>query len=203
LNTKNVLILVVLSAGILTALTGTGISQVAPAYADKEECEDNDDNNCNERTHKIKQDDDCKAENEYEKIGSMDNPTDNNQFTCDNILTSPANGDDNELDDENPPTENTGTLIVTINVICATATCAFEPDDFTILVTGDVQSSVNPFPGSAAGTEVTLGPGSYSVTETDPIAGVTHTVDATCSGNINAGETINCLITNTLPANAP
>ena len=36
--------LVVLSAGILTALTGTGISQVAPAFADKEECEDNDDN---------------------------------------------------------------------------------------------------------------------------------------------------------------
>jgi hypothetical protein len=43
-----------LSIGILTALTGTGLSQVAPAFADKEECEDNDDNNCNERTHKIK-----------------------------------------------------------------------------------------------------------------------------------------------------
>ena len=40
---------VALSIGILTALTGTGISQVAPAFADKEECEDNDDNNCNER----------------------------------------------------------------------------------------------------------------------------------------------------------
>jgi hypothetical protein len=42
-----------LSIGILTALTGTGISQVLPAFADKEECEDNDDDNCNERTHKI------------------------------------------------------------------------------------------------------------------------------------------------------
>ena len=89
---------VVLSIGILTALTGTGISQVAPAFADKEECEDNDDNNCNERTHKIKQDNDCKAENEYEKIGSMDTTTNNNQFECNNILTSPANGDDNVFD---------------------------------------------------------------------------------------------------------
>jgi hypothetical protein len=87
-----------LSIGILTALTGTGISQVAPAFADKEECEDNDDNNCNERTHTIKQDDDCKAVNEYEKIGSMDSTTNNNEFICTNILTSPANGDDNVLD---------------------------------------------------------------------------------------------------------
>ena len=56
-----------LSIGIFTALTGTGLSQVAPAFADRDECEDNDDNNCNERTHKTKQDNDCKAENEYEK----------------------------------------------------------------------------------------------------------------------------------------
>jgi hypothetical protein len=99
LNTKTVLMLVVLSGGMLTALTGTGISQVTPAFADKEECEDNDDDNCNERTHKVIQDDNCKAENEYEHIGSMDNPTDNNQFTCDNILEDPANGDDNEFGD--------------------------------------------------------------------------------------------------------
>jgi len=90
---------VALSLGILTALTGTGISQVAPAFADEEECEDNDDNNCNERTHLIKQDDDCKAKNEYEKIGSMGNNQPNNDFTCDNDLTNTANGDDNEFGD--------------------------------------------------------------------------------------------------------
>jgi hypothetical protein len=56
--------------------------------AKKEECEDNDDNNCNERTHEIKQDNDCKAKNEYEKIGSMGSTTNNNQFICTNILTS-------------------------------------------------------------------------------------------------------------------
>jgi hypothetical protein len=93
------LMFVVLSLGILTALTGTGISQVAPAFANKEECEDNDDNNCNERTHTIKQDDNCKAENEYEKIGSIGSTTNNNQFVCPNVLTSPANGDDNEFGD--------------------------------------------------------------------------------------------------------
>ena len=91
--------LVVLSAGILTVLTGTGVSQVAPAFADKEECEDNDDNNCNERNHKIIQENNCKAENEYEKIGSFGSTTNNNQFVCSNVLTSPANGDDDVFGD--------------------------------------------------------------------------------------------------------
>ncbi|MDW0226503.1 MAG: hypothetical protein QOC23_02555, partial [Nitrososphaeraceae archaeon] len=54
-------------------------------FADGEECEDNDDNNCNERTHKIEQDNDCKAEKEYEKIGSMGNTVNNNEFVCTNI----------------------------------------------------------------------------------------------------------------------
>jgi hypothetical protein len=88
-----------LSVGILTALTGTGISQVAPVFADKEECEDNDDDNCNERTHKITQEDNCKAVNEYEHIGTMGSPTNNNQLECDNLLEFPANGDDNVFGD--------------------------------------------------------------------------------------------------------
>jgi hypothetical protein len=91
----------VLSIGILTALTGTGISQVAPAFADKEECEDNDDNNCNERTHKMIQENNCKVENGYEKIGSVGSTTNNNDFTCINDLESPANGDDNVLGGDN------------------------------------------------------------------------------------------------------
>jgi hypothetical protein len=94
-----VLTFVALSIGILTALTGTGLSQVAPVFADKEECEDNDDNNCNERTHKIIQENNCKAENEYEKIGSMGSTTNNNQFVCTNVLTSSANGDDDVFGD--------------------------------------------------------------------------------------------------------
>ncbi|MDW0171515.1 MAG: hypothetical protein QOK57_06830 [Nitrososphaeraceae archaeon] len=57
MNTKNILMFVALSLGILTALTGTGISQVPPAFADKEECEDNDDKNCNKK--EIEQTNDC------------------------------------------------------------------------------------------------------------------------------------------------
>ena len=90
---------VALSLGILTAHIGTGISQVAPAFADKEDCEDNDDDNCNERTHKIIQEDNCKAENENEHIGSMGDTTNNNQWGCANDLSNPANGDDDVFGD--------------------------------------------------------------------------------------------------------
>jgi cyclophilin family peptidyl-prolyl cis-trans isomerase len=90
---------VALSIGILTALTGTALSQVAPVFADKGECKNNDDKNCNETTHKIKQDNDCKVKNEYEKIRSMGATTNNNQFICTNVLTSPANGDHNAFGD--------------------------------------------------------------------------------------------------------
>ena len=97
--------LVVLSAGILTVLTGTGISQIAPAFADKDECNDNDDNNCNQTTHKIIQRDNCKAENEYEHIGTMGNTNNDNRFACENSLVSPANGDDNLFGDSALPTK--------------------------------------------------------------------------------------------------
>ena len=93
----------VLSAGILTVLTGTGISQVAPAFADKEECEDNDDHNCNERNHKIVQENNCKAVNESEKIGSLGSPFNDNRFTCKNDLDTPLNGDNNVFDLTQPP----------------------------------------------------------------------------------------------------
>ena len=93
------LMFVALSIGILTALTGTEISQVAPVFAETEDCEDNDDDNCNERTHKIIQENNCKAVNEYENIGVLGSPTNNNQFECNNFLTSPANGDANEFGD--------------------------------------------------------------------------------------------------------
>lgn len=60
LNTKYMLMLVVLSAGLLTMLTGTAISQVQPSFADKDdECEDNEDNICNEETQKIHLENNC------------------------------------------------------------------------------------------------------------------------------------------------
>jgi hypothetical protein len=68
-----VLTFVALSLGILTALTGTGISQVAPAFADKEECEDNDDKNCNEK--EIEQTNDCgiEVDNSNNLLGNSQN----------------------------------------------------------------------------------------------------------------------------------
>ena len=91
---------VALSLGILTALTGTGISQVAPAFADKEECEDNDDNNCNETTHKIIQEENCKVVNENERIGSLGSTSTGTPVDlCVNDITSTANGDDDVFGD--------------------------------------------------------------------------------------------------------
>jgi len=66
LKTKNVLMLVVLSLGMLTALTATGMPQTQPVFAEKEECEDNDDKNCNKK--EIEQTNDCEI-----KIDNSDN----------------------------------------------------------------------------------------------------------------------------------
>ena len=80
--------LVVLSAAILTVLTGTGVSQVIPAFADKEECEDNDDKNCNKK--KIEQTNDCgiKVDNSNNNQGTSQN---NAQLTtsCSNFAANP------------------------------------------------------------------------------------------------------------------
>jgi LPXTG-motif cell wall-anchored protein len=67
--------------------------------------------------------------------------------------------------------------------------------DFNIKVTG-TGASPSSFSGSAAGTKVTLSPGSYSVTETaDSSYFAAYSTD--CSGTISAGETKTCTITNT------
>jgi len=78
------LMFVVLSIGLLTALTTT-ISVAAPTFADKKKCEDNDNNNCNDthKTQKIDQENKCKIENENE-----DHSSDNgnlNSLACVNI----------------------------------------------------------------------------------------------------------------------
>src|SRR5205807_1623161 len=57
-------------------------------------------------------------------------------------------------------------------------------------------SPMTPFPGSAAGTNVTLSVGSYSVAESGGPAGYTPSLSAACSGTIAASETKTCTITN-------
>ena len=97
LNTKNVLMLVVLSAGMLTVLTGTEVSQVQPAFAEEDECEDNGDDSCNEQTQKIEQENNCKIVNEIENDDGSDNNSNggnsNGDITCWNFAQNPDGGD--------------------------------------------------------------------------------------------------------------
>jgi hypothetical protein len=82
LNTKYVLMFVVLSAGMLTALTGTGMLQAQTALASEDEervCENNNNNNCNDVKQKIHQENKCKIENENENKRHSDN--NNNDIT--------------------------------------------------------------------------------------------------------------------------
>ncbi len=66
--------------------------------------------------------------------------------------------------------------------------------DFTIFVSGDSPSPSN-FSGSENGTNVTMNEGWYSVWENgNPNYNQTSSID--CSGNISAGETKTCTITN-------
>jgi hypothetical protein len=101
LNTKNVLILVVLSASLLSIITGTGISQVAPVFADdNEECEDNGDNNCNEETNKVHQENKCKIVNKNENDDGSDNNSNggngNGEIVCWNSIA----GNEDEVSNE-------------------------------------------------------------------------------------------------------
>ena len=66
--------------------------------------------------------------------------------------------------------------------------------DFTITVTGSNPSPAS-FPGNETGTEVTLDPGSYSVSESGP-GGYAASLSPDCSGTIAAGEIKTCTITN-------
>jgi maltose-binding protein MalE len=112
-NTKNVLMLVVLSAGLLTALTATGLSQGQTAfasekyrkhYSDKERvCEDNNNNNCNDQKQKIYQENKCKIVNENEnkyRSDYNDNhiSTGDQEFNCWNYAQN-AGRDANAQDD--------------------------------------------------------------------------------------------------------
>ena len=105
-ETKNVLMLVILSAAMLTAITGTGVSTLAPVFAeDEDECNDNRDNNCNEETQKVHQENKCKitndVENEDESNGNSNSNLGNGDIECWNFAQNPEDGD--AIVDEFPP----------------------------------------------------------------------------------------------------
>lgn len=92
MNTKNVLMFVVLSIGMLTALGATAMSQVEPAFADKnkKECEDNDNNNCNDETQKAVNENKCKIENDNEDDSNGN--TNTNTLICESLAQNSDDG---------------------------------------------------------------------------------------------------------------
>jgi hypothetical protein len=100
MNTKNVLMFVVLSIGMLTALGATAMSQVEPAFADKnkKECEDNENNNCNDETQKIELENKCKTENDIEDDSNGN--TNTNTLICRSLAQNPDDGDATVNDDD-------------------------------------------------------------------------------------------------------
>jgi hypothetical protein len=87
LNTKYVLMLVVLSAGTLTALTGTGMSQTQTAFGNTDDCEKNNNNNCNDdRSQYVTNENNCKIENENSENsdGNTNNPS-SQTLNCQNV----------------------------------------------------------------------------------------------------------------------
>ena len=97
-DTKNVMMLVVLSAGLLTALSATGLSSIAPAFADDDddECNDNGRESCNEETQKFKQENNCKIVNDIEADDKSDHNANGNIGTgdihCWNVGLNPTKG---------------------------------------------------------------------------------------------------------------
>src|SRR6476660_9886344 len=108
MNTKYVLMLVILSGGMLTGLTAAMI-QATPVYADTGDCKDNKDHNCNtsNRDLKIEQENNCKvkdgggnanggdAKDDSGDGGDGGEGSDNDDaFKCSNSILQPNTGDD-------------------------------------------------------------------------------------------------------------
>jgi hypothetical protein len=74
-----------------------------------------------------------------------------------------------------------------------------KPSDFTINIHAN-DPSIASFPGSSSGTEIKLGMGMYSVSESR-IPGYISSFSPDCFGGIMSVETRNCVITNTYDRN--
>jgi hypothetical protein len=107
------LMFVVLSAGMLTALTVTTMSLVVPAFADKKKCEDNHNKNCNDKhkTQKVDQKNKCETENENNHHSKKNDNT--NDHFC---LNAAANLNDILLFDIFSSQDNVRTASLSENV---------------------------------------------------------------------------------------
>jgi Prealbumin-like fold domain len=112
-----------------------------------------------------------------------------NQTTGNSTTLTPSS----TLTPTQAPAPTTATLTV-IKIVSGNTTAT--PSDFAIGVIGNNANPSN-FNGSS-GTDVTLGPGTFNVTESIP-AGSFFTTSFTgdCDGTIAAGQHLTCTITNT------
>jgi hypothetical protein len=89
------LMLLVLSTVMLTALAATGMPQAQPVFAETEDCEDNDDDNCNERNKEIEQTNDCRivVDNSNNQGGTSQN-NGGLSTSCSNFAANPDDVDE-------------------------------------------------------------------------------------------------------------
>ncbi|MBI4084984.1 MAG: DUF5011 domain-containing protein [Candidatus Liptonbacteria bacterium] len=110
---------------------------------------------------------------------------------------SPGSGGD-FTNTSSPPTvtivSTTGTLHIIKHVVNDNGGTA-SAGDWTMDVSATNPSQAS-FDGGESGTDVTVDPGDYSVSESGGPDGYTGSSSADCSGSIAAGETKNCTITN-------
>jgi len=185
---KKSLLFTVLSVTLLASILSFSTNMNTSVYAEENEAEIEADI---EQENKCKKDTECENENEL-----------NNQLTITNITQA-------QTQEESQTTLNvtkTVTCVVqeeTVGVSQAIYICdEVGPEDFEITVTGN-NPNPSQFPGSETGTVVTLGAGSYTVSES--LVGATEaTFSGDCTqtgpleaeGTISDGETQTCTIDN-------
>lgn len=122
-------------------------------------------------------------------------------FDADGLFPPGEAGPKGDTGDTGPSGQGVefGYLTVFVHVIDNFCDC-IQASDFTIHISGNHQSP-DTFQGSELGTEVTLGFGSYHVTQDIPDnpnvdTHLTTTLSEDCSGVIHPDESKTCTITN-------
>ena len=170
--------------------------------------DDNDDDNDNVPDEDDNDDDNDKVPDDQDTDDDNDNLPDD-QDTDDDNDTIPDEDEDNIPAPTPAPPSNgdsnnasqPGTLLVTKQVVNGGGVEA-EPSDFTITVDGN-NPTPSSFDGSSSGTTITINEGSYNVTEEgsdvsyDYVPGkYTPSYSSNCAGEIQAGDTVRCTVTN-------
>ena len=136
-----------------------------------------------------------------------------NAGTAGDMITNTATIGESSAETDNNSDNNTASTSLTVqgggggenahlNVVVLVSGGTATSSDFAVAVTGN-NPSPSQFQGSAAGITVTLGAGSYAVTESSTApANYTPSYSSDCTGTVASGDSKTCTITdtyNTLP----